>query len=51
MREPTIATLHGRAGYAVKAAVPRSLLPELVPLVKAAGGTDLVVSRVAQIVA
>lgn len=51
MREPTIATLHGRAGYAVKAAVPRRRLPELVPLIKAAGGTDVVVSRVAQIVA
>ena len=49
MREPTIATLHGRAGYAVKAAVPRERLPELIPAIKARGGTDVIVSRAAQI--
>jgi ATP phosphoribosyltransferase-like protein len=27
MREPTVSTLHGDAGYAVKAAVPRADLP------------------------
>lgn len=50
MREPTVSTLHGGAGYAVKAAVPRSLLAELVPVLKAAGATDLVVTRLDQIV-
>lgn len=50
MREPTIATLHGGAGYAVKVAVPREMLPDLIPQVKALGGTDLVVSELAQIV-
>ena len=50
MRRPTVAPLFGAAGYAVKAAVPRSELPHVIPAVKAAGGTDVVVSAVAQIV-
>ena len=32
MREPTVAMLHGGTGMAVKAAVPRSDLPRLIPL-------------------
>jgi ATP phosphoribosyltransferase len=31
MREPTISPLHGDAGYAVKAAVPRADLPRIIP--------------------
>jgi ATP phosphoribosyltransferase len=50
MREPTIAPLHGDAGFAVKVAVLRKDLPTLIPRIKACGGTDLVVSAVAQIV-
>jgi ATP phosphoribosyltransferase len=50
MREPTISSLHGEAGYAVKAAVPRSELPRIIPLLKAQGGTDIVVTRIAQLV-
>lgn len=50
MREPTVATLHGSGGYAVKAAVPRDQLPRVIPAVKAAGGTDLVVTQPEQIV-
>lgn len=50
MREPTVGALHGDSGYAVKAAVPRSDLPRVIPEVKAAGGTDIVVTRLAQIV-
>lgn len=50
MREPTIAPLHGNSGYAVKAAVPRALLPALIPRIKACGGTDIVVTQLAQIV-
>jgi ATP phosphoribosyltransferase len=50
MREPTISTLHGGDGLAVKAAVPRSVLPGLIPLLKARGATDIVVSRLEQIV-
>ncbi|MFO1068136.1 MAG: ATP phosphoribosyltransferase [Geminicoccaceae bacterium] len=50
MREPTIAPLHHEAGFAVKAAVPRADLPELIRAIKARGGTDIVVSQIAQIV-
>jgi ATP phosphoribosyltransferase len=50
MREPTIASLHGSSGYAVKAAVPRDDLPRLIPELKARGGTDVVVTNLAQIV-
>ena len=50
MREPTVSSLHASAGFAVKAAVPRRDLPRLVPALKAAGGTDIVVSSLAQIV-
>jgi len=50
MRRATVAPLFGNHGYAVKAAVPRDALPVVIPAVKAAGGTDVVVSRLAQIV-
>jgi ATP phosphoribosyltransferase len=50
MREPTISPLHGESGFAVKVAVPRAELPNLIPKIKAAGGTDIVVSELAQIV-
>ena len=50
MRQATVAPLFGNGGYAVKAAVPRDALPEVIPAVKAAGGTDLVVSTFSQIV-
>jgi len=51
MREPTISSLHGQAGFAVKSAVPRADLPRLILLIKARGGTDIVVTRTSQIVA
>jgi ATP phosphoribosyltransferase len=60
MRQPTISPLHGGAGggagcteplaFAVKAAVPREKLPKLIPAIKQAGGTDLVISPIAQVV-
>ena len=50
MREPTVSRLHGGDGYAVRAAVPRRELPELLVSVKALGATDLVVSQPRQIV-
>ena len=51
MRQPTVSPLAGGEGYAVKAAVPRIDLPGVVPRIKAAGGSDIVVTRLAQIVA
>jgi len=50
MRQPTVSQLAGGAGFAVKAAVPRAELPTVVPKLKAAGGTDVVVTQIAQIV-
>jgi len=50
MREATVSPLFGNSGYAVKAAVPKELLPELIPAVKAAGGTDVVVTAISQII-
>jgi len=50
MREPTLSHLHGGAGYAVKAAVPRDRLPQVIPEIKRRGGTDVVVTNLAQIV-
>lgn len=50
MREPTVSPLAGETGYAVKAAVPRSQLPALIPEIKARGGTDLVVTQLSQII-
>jgi ATP phosphoribosyltransferase-like protein len=50
MREATVSPLFGDAGFAVKAAVPRDQLARVIPAVKAAGGSDLVVSALNQIV-
>ena len=50
MREPTMAPLHGDQGFALKAAVPRADLPRVIPEIKARGGTDIVVTALAQIV-
>jgi ATP phosphoribosyltransferase len=50
MRQPTISTLHAGSGYAVKAAVPRDSLATLIPEIKARGGTDIVVTPLAQVV-
>lgn len=50
MREPTISALHGGQGFAVKSAVPSDQLPALIPALKTHGGTDIVVSKISQIV-
>lgn len=50
MRYPTVSPLHAGTGFAVKAAVPRDGLPALIARIKAAGGTDIVVFDIAQIV-
>ena len=50
MREATVAPLYGNQGYAVRAAVPRNELPSLIPAIKAAGGTDVVVTSLSQLV-
>lgn len=50
MREPTISPLHADGGFAVKAAVPRRDLVGVIPMIKARGGTDIVVTTPGQIV-
>ena len=50
MREPTVSPLHGNGSFAVKVAAPRDQLPRLIPLIKAHGGTDLVISSISQLV-
>ncbi len=50
MQKPTVAPLFGDAGYAVRAAVLRVELPLVIPQVKAAGGHDIVVTDVNQII-
>jgi ATP phosphoribosyltransferase len=42
MRSPTVAPLYGDEGYAVKIAVKRQEVPELIPRLKKAGATDIV---------
>ena len=51
MRKPTLSSLQGDAGSAVKAAVPKSVLAQLIPSLRKAGASDIVVSRIDQIVA
>ncbi len=50
MRQPTVSQLHSGSGFAVKAAIPRTALPTLIPALRAAGGSDIVVSAIAQLV-
>lgn len=55
MRRPTVSRLFGQrglgdGGYAVKAAVPRRGLPELIPRIRGVGGTDIVITDVQQVV-
>jgi ATP phosphoribosyltransferase len=50
MRTPTVSALHEGSGHAVKAAVPRRALAELIPALKQLGATDLVVTEIAQLV-
>lgn len=50
MDKPTVAPLYGEQGFSVKAAIPRRDLPTVIPAVKKAGGRDIVVTSLSQIV-
>jgi ATP phosphoribosyltransferase len=50
MRSPTVAPLHGGGGYAVKIAVDRDQVRDLVPKIKALGAGDILEYTVAKIV-
>ena len=50
MREPTVSELHKEQGYAIRAAVNKKELPTLIPQLKEHGASDIVVTKIAQIV-
>ena len=50
MREPTVSPLYSNDAFAVKVAVQRNQLSDLIPELKRLGSTDVVVSRIDQIV-
>ena len=50
MREPTVQTLSRDMGFAVSVAVPRASLANLIPRIKSHGGTDIVVTAIAQLI-
>ncbi len=50
MREPTVSPLVGANAFAVKGAVLRSELPALIPAVRRAGGTDIVITSMSQVI-
>ena len=50
MRTPTVAPMHNDEGFAVKVAVPREQLTQIIPLIKQRGGTDIIVTNPGQIV-
>ena len=50
MRKPTVAALEGKTGFAVKSVVPRECLAKLIPQIKQAGASDIVVSHINQVI-
>ena len=51
MKTPTINSLFGdQGGFAVKVVVPRGEVPQLLPKIKASGGSDILVSQLSQVV-
>ena len=51
MKFPTVSALHGGQGFAVKVAVFRKLVPELIPVILRLGGSDILVTEPHQIIA
>ncbi|MCK5944522.1 MAG: ATP phosphoribosyltransferase [Planctomycetes bacterium] len=50
MLQPTVSSLHGGGGFAVRAAVRREQLPALLPELRSRGARDLVVTPVTQLI-
>ncbi len=50
LRSPTVSPLKDAAWFAIKIAAPYADLPSLIPRIKALGGTDIVVTKVAQLI-
>ena len=51
LRAPTVSALHGNAGFAVQIAAEASVVPALIPNIKAHGGSDLVIASIRMLVA
>jgi len=45
LRQPTVSTLEGGQGFAIRSAVPKKALAELIPRLKEAGAEDIVVTK------
>lgn len=50
MREPTVSQLSDSGWYAVRSAIPRKQLAEIIPKLKSAGACDIVTTRPEQII-
>ena len=50
LRAPTVSPLEGGGAFAVRVAAPRSSLASLIPEIRRRGGTDIVVTELAQLV-
>ena len=50
MKSPTVSKLYGDVGYAINVAVLKKDLPQIIPLIKSKGGTDIIVFNLKQIV-
>lgn len=50
MKQPTVASLSDNQGYAVKAAVEKSKILTLIPALKQAGATDILIMNLAKVV-
>jgi len=50
MKKPTISTLFGGEYFAVRSVIPRKSLVNLIPWIKANGGSDVIVTEIKQVV-
>lgn len=50
MKAPTVQPLFGDAEFAVKAAVPRHEVPRLIPLLRRAGATDILQTKIERLI-
>lgn len=51
MKKPTVSSLCNDGGYSISSAAETAVLPSLIPRIKEAGGTDLVVLPIRMLVA
>ncbi len=51
MKSPTVQRLHGSSAYAVRAAVPRCVVDQLIPTLRRAGATDILQTAIERVIA